>query len=127
MARAPLTIRLIRFTGTSRSRANRLMLIPIGFKNSSSRISPGCIGSSNSVFFAIISSATLRSNHVQLWIYQDRRSVWYQPPNLLDLSIGDRHAAVCPVDQSVCRPDESSAVWKTVDHDVASRRNTQSL
>jgi hypothetical protein len=37
----PITIALIRPGGTAISRARRLMLIPIGFMNSSKRISPG--------------------------------------------------------------------------------------
>src|SRR5205809_7676763 len=47
MARFPLTIALIRPGGTARSRARRMMLMSRGFMNSSSRISPGWIGSSN--------------------------------------------------------------------------------
>src|SRR5207253_2386229 len=45
IARLPLTISLMRFGGTSRSRASALMLRPSGFMNSSRRISPGGIGS----------------------------------------------------------------------------------
>ena len=47
MARFPLTIALIRPGDTWISRASRLILISIGFMNSSNNISPGCIGSSN--------------------------------------------------------------------------------
>ena len=46
MERAPFTIAPMRLGGTSRSRANWLMLIPNGFMKSSRRISPGWIGSS---------------------------------------------------------------------------------
>jgi hypothetical protein len=57
MERVPLTIALIRLGGTSKSRANWLMLIPSGFMKSSRRISPGWIGTSRFNGFIVISSA----------------------------------------------------------------------
>lgn len=47
IARFPFTIALMRPGGTAISRASLLMLMPIGFMNSSKRISPGWIGSSS--------------------------------------------------------------------------------
>src|SRR5437870_1958893 len=60
MARLPFTISLIRFGGTSRSRASALMLTPSGLMNSSRRISPGGIGSR--CFLAIAISSVIVDN-----------------------------------------------------------------
>jgi hypothetical protein len=53
MDRPLLTIPLILLGGTMMSRASWLMLMPIGFMNSSKRISPGWMGSSFLVFVLI--------------------------------------------------------------------------
>src|SRR5436190_14982402 len=50
MLRRPLTISLIRVTGTRRSRATLLMLSPSGAIRSSRRTSPGCTGGRRRLF-----------------------------------------------------------------------------
>src|ERR1039458_7854213 len=59
MERVPFTMELMRFGGTSRSRASLFALIPSGFMKSSRRISPGWIGSSRFDGFILISSRVL--------------------------------------------------------------------
>src|SRR4028118_1707755 len=58
MLRRPLTIPLIRVTGTRRSRATLLMLSPSGAIRYSRRISPGCTGGSRRLF-AMVAPRTL--------------------------------------------------------------------
>src|SRR4051812_39241212 len=58
MLRRPLTISLIRVTGTRRLRANPLMLSPSDTIRSSRRISPGCTGGSRRVF-AMVAPQTI--------------------------------------------------------------------
>ena len=58
-----------------------------------------------------------------LWVYLNGCTVRHQTPDFLDLGVGDRYAAIRPVDQSVGRTDVSLAVRETVNHDVATSVN----